>query len=157
MKTPFLSGNSKNDGLIGPSEALTIFALHILFPTANGVYRKIMFLLMSICLFTGGSHVTIRYGSLPPTLEARNPTPSGHGTRDPPGSDISGEIIIGDLFEIGQMGSLLDPPPNIWWLLKHLRSAQVGGTHRTGMLSCVCLFLFLLLITSDYFTHPKNL
>ena len=50
------------------------------------------------------------------------------------------------------MCSLLDPP-----LLKHTRSAQVGGTHRTGMLSCVRLFLFLLLITSNFFTYPKNL
>ena len=25
---------------------------------------------------------------------------------------------------------------NFWWLLKQVRSAQAGGTHRTGMLSC---------------------
>ena len=28
------------------------------------------------------------------------------------------------------------PGRDTWWLLKELRSAQAGGTHPTGMLSC---------------------
>ena len=43
-----------------------------------------------------------------------------------------------------QTCSLEDPPPigsEIWWLLKHVRLEQVGGTHSTGMLSCFSLCL----------------
>ena len=38
-----------------------------------------------------------------------------------------------------------DPPPssaNIWWLLRHVCLAQLGGTHPTGMLSCISLYRF---------------
>ena len=34
------------------------------------------------------------------------------------------------------------PPPtgsDMWWLSKHVRSAEAGGTHPTGKISCYCI------------------
>ena len=69
-----------------------------------------MFLLMSICLFTGGSHVTIRYGSLPPTLKPGTQLPLDMEPETPL-VVTSGEIIIGDLFRLVRWVHFWTPPP----------------------------------------------
>ena len=35
----------------------------------------------------------------------------------------------------------LQTSADIWWLLKHIWSAQTDGTHSTGMVSCIYLYV----------------
>ena len=68
----------------------------------------------------------------------RDPTSSRHGTslyRNPSPSDILWPSleICSNLFTSGPPGFT---SADIWCLLKDIRSAQAGGTHHTGMLSC---------------------
>ena len=58
-----------------------------------------------------------------------------HGTvLYPPGNDIWWLLleICSNLFTSGHSPN----SANIRWLLKHTQSAQAGGMHPTGMLSC---------------------
>ena len=64
-------------------------------------------------------------------LSVQGPYPSSRKGLLPPASDIWWPSL--------ETCSYQDTPPigaDIWWLLKHVQSAQTGSTHPPGMLSC---------------------
>ena len=91
---------------------------------------KVMFLQVSVILFRGvpcdhypwyiGPHCT------------GNP-PGPYPMYRAPASDIWWESLktYSNLYTSGP------PSANIWWLLKHVWLMKAGGTHPTGMLSCM--------------------
>ena len=70
----------------------------------------------------------------------------GHGTSGNPPSPVPLLVSSGDpQWGPVQTCSLKAPFPtgaDIWWLLNQVRSAQAGGAHPAGMLSCWMWFLF---------------
>ena len=82
-----------------------------------------------VCLYTGGSHVSITHDTLKLAIQ-----PPQLGTSwTPLASDIWWPSLetCSYLFSSGPHTSA-----DIWWLLKQVWSAQVGGMHATGMLFC---------------------
>ena len=130
---------SIGDGLVEVSERVKIKILDLLFfTTRQRSCWELMFSQMSVChSVQGGSHVTNTHDSLDLTVHpATDMGPHSTGTSP---AVTSGGHHWGPV----QTCSLQNLPPtstDIWWLLKHVRLAQVGGKHPSGMLSCkTCL------------------
>ena len=133
------------------------FVLRII-TTRHRSCGKVMFSVVSICLYTGqkaGSHVTIACDTLDFTVQGLHTLPPSpdmgpHCTGHLPPVLLQrwNLIIQGPPFTLLvtssghhcrsiQTCSYQDPHgADIWWVLKQVRSAQVGGTHSTGMFSC---------------------
>ena len=96
-------------------------------------------------------HWTSQYTTPPPpqlpalTLAPASPSRLGTSLYRNPLLVRSGGII-GEIFKIVHFGT---PPTSadIWWQLKHIRSAQAGSMHLTGMLSFSCPHLSVILST----------
>ena len=97
----------------------------------------------SVNLSIGVSHVTINHHALKLTAQ----TPSGHPRHGTSGTlpALTPLLVIsgGHYWRSIHTSSLQDPtspPPHIsadkWWSLKKAQSAQVRGTHTTGIFSC---------------------
>ena len=98
-----------------------------------------------VCLFTGGSHVTITHcigphctGAFHPPIP--QPCPHPFKTWDLTVHTPANDIWWPSLETCSSLFTSELPPStsaDTWWLLRHVRSTQADGTHPTGMLSCV--------------------
>ena len=131
-----------------------IFGLHILFPPANEVYRKIMFLLMSICLFTGGGLMW----PLGMALSLRHWSQEPHSPLDmepeTPLVVTSGDIIIGDLFRLVRC-------VHFWTPLQHLvvieaHAVCASGWYASYWNAFLCSFIFISFINYFRLFHPSK-
>ena len=90
---------------------------------------------LSVCLFTGGPHVTIAHDALNLTIQPSGPRPLDmrHGIPLRPLLVTSGGYRLIPI----QVCSLDDPPLVLTSGDRRTYGWQAGGTHPTGMLCCL--------------------
>ena len=103
--------------------------LVLFLPPTNEVCGKIMFLHLSVILFTGGHRVCIQWGS------ASRGGGLHPGGLHPKGSLHPGEVCI--LVGSASRGAWAYAPSTMRY------DQQAGGTHHTGMYSCYILMTTL--------------